>query len=373
MSDSHDSRAPLARRLRPWLRFAGVCGLWLLPGTLLTGQYWFMYVAEQREVDGIALALWQIPAWLVFVPATYLVLWLGRRLAPSRERWLVPGLVHLAVATALALIHSLVHVVVSKAVGPEAWRAFPFGGMLFGIFLARYHIALMIHGGILGIAMALDFQRKFRERELLASRLQAQLAQAQLQALKMQLHPHFLFNTLNAISVSVRKGANDQAVRMLAGLSDLLRIALENSGTQEVSLRQELDFLERYLALQQIRFRDRLQVHLEVAPETLDARVPNLILQPLVENAIRHGISRDSAAGRIEIRSRCENGSLRVEVLDDGPGFDDRAEPLEGVGIRNTRQRLSQLYGDGGRLTLANGGGRGARVVLEIPYRPVAP
>jgi LytS/YehU family sensor histidine kinase len=149
--------------------------------------------------------------------------------------------------------------------------------------------------------LAFTYYRKYREGELRAVELQAQLAQAQLQALKMQLHPHFLFNTLNAIAALVRKNENKAATDMLAGLSDLLRLALENVGAQEVSLQRELEFLERYLEIEKIRFADRLQVKMHIAPETLEARVPNLILQPLVENAIRHGIAPRSASGLIEI------------------------------------------------------------------------
>src|SRR6185436_7564987 len=205
-----------------------------------------------------------------------------------------------------------------------------------------------------GVYVAAYYAR-YRERELAASQLQGQLAHAQLQALRMQLNPHFLFNALNSISMLVRGGRSGEAVRMLAGLGDLLRGVLEEERPNEVPLREELDFLTRYLAIEQIRA-DRLQVRMEVAPELMEARVPTLILQPLVENAIRHGISRSSAAGLVEIGARRENGSLLLSVRDDGPGL-SAGDGREGVGLTNTRARLARMYGDAQGLVLENAEG----------------
>ena len=167
----------------------------------------------------------------------------------------------------------------------------------------------------------------------------------------------------------VRKGGQQEAVRMLAGLSDLLRLALENEGTQVVSLRQELNFLERYLELQKIRFQDRLTVSMQVDPSTLDAEVPNLILQPIVENSIRHGVDHQSEPGRIEIRAKRDGQLLMLEVQDNGPGFADSGR--EGVGLTNTRERLQRLYGEQHRFTIGNAPGQqGALAVLDLPFRP---
>src|SRR5262249_40591374 len=191
--------------------------------------------------------------------------------------------------------------------------------------------------------------------ELKASQLEARLAQAQLQALKMQLHPHFLFNTLHAISALMRKDV-EEADRMITRLSDLLRLTLENVGAQEATLRQELEILGRYLEIEQRRFGDRLQVKMEIEPETLDARAPNLILQPLVENAIRHGIAPRSAPGLIEIRASRAGDKLELQVRDNGVGLPtDHREPIkEGVGLANTRARLEQLYGAAYRFEVNN-------------------
>ena len=220
---------------------------------------------------------------------------------------------------------------------------------------------------LLGAVYCAAYYGRYRERELTASRLQGQLAHAQLQALRMQLNPHFLFNALNSISMLVRGNRNDEAVRMLAGLGDLLRGVLEEDRPNEVPLREELDFLGRYLAIEQIRA-GRLQVLVEVPPELMEACVPNLILQPLVENAIRHGIARSSAAGLVEIGAWRENGSLLLSVRDDGPGLAGAESGREGVGLSNTRARLARMYGDRQRLELANAEGGGARVTIRLPY-----
>jgi LytS/YehU family sensor histidine kinase len=202
------------------------------------------------------------------------------------------------------------------------------------------------------------------------------LAQAELQALKMQLHPHFLFNTLHSISALQLKDIA-AANRMIARLGDFLRLTLDNAGAQEVPLQKELEFLRCYLEIERIRFQDRLTVSMEVEPQTLDARVPNLILQPIVENAIKHGISPRAAPGRIDIRVKRENGLLRVQVEDNGRGIggDGRGANIikEGLGLSNTRARLDQLYGTGYRFDLQNVTEGGLRVTLEIPMKAEGP
>jgi LytS/YehU family sensor histidine kinase len=180
-----------------------------------------------------------------------------------------------------------------------------------------------------------------------------------------------LFNTLNAIAALVRKNENKAATDMLAGLSDLLRLALENVGTQEVSLKRELEFLERYLEIERIRFADRLHVHMRIAPETLEARVPNLILQPLVENAIRHGVAVRATAGVIEIYAERRDERLRLQVKDDGPGLPPDKSLSNGVGLSNTMARLQRLYGSAQSLEFDNAPAGGAVVTLEIPFERV--
>jgi sensor histidine kinase YesM len=247
--------------------------------------------------------------------------------------------------------------------------------MFAGRLTSQFHIDLLIYAATLGTSYAVSFYERYREREVRATQLEAQLAQAQLQALKMQLHPHFLFNTLNGIAGLVRDSRNKAAVDMLVGLSDLLRYTLENAGKQEVPLREELDFLELYLDIQKMRFPDRLQVEMHVASDTLDALVPNLILQPLVENAIRHGVSLRATAGMIGINAERVDGVLQITVHDDGPGLRPVASSQsagDGIGLSNTRARLAQLYGAAHRFTTENRVGGGFEAALAIPFKRAA-
>jgi LytS/YehU family sensor histidine kinase len=234
----------------------------------------------------------------------------------------------------------------------------------------KFHMAFLTYWVVTGVSHAFEFYRRSRQSELRASRLEAQLSRAELHALKMQLHPHFLFNTLNTISALVHRDPR-QADRMVARLGDLLRLTLDNQGVEEVSLKEELEFLQKYLEIEQTRFHDRLTVELDVDPASLDARLPNLLLQPLVENAIKHGVSARPGAGRIEISARRENGTLNLRVRDDGNGLPAYSKPdcsRSGVGLANTRARLVQLYGPAQRFELANAEGGGCEVTISIPY-----
>ena len=191
----------------------------------------------------------------------------------------------------------------------------------------------------------------------------------------MQLHPHFLFNTLNSISALLHHDP-ELADRMIARLGDFLRLTLENSGAQEVTLQKELEFLKCYLEIERVRFQDRLTVSYDVAPETLDAMVPNLVWQPIVENAIRHAIAPRSGRGHIEMRAQRTGETLQLQVKDDGPGLpsnqNSNGSSSKGVGLANTRERLRQLYGNNHRFELVNGSDRGLVVTLEIPFNPSA-
>ena len=225
---------------------------------------------------------------------------------------------------------------------------------------------------LLGIAHLVLYYRRYREREQAAEQLARGLTEARLQALKMQLQPHFLFNTLNAISALIPAEAKP-ARRMLARLGDLLRTTLEHEETQEVTLREELAFLEPYLEIEQARLEDRLTVVMNIAPETLDARVPHLILQPLVENAVRHGIATRIEPGKVEIStSRApDDRFLHLEIKDDGRGVnrDHEVTPRRGVGLTNIRSRLEQLYGNEHRFKLENQAAGGVLVHISLPFR----
>jgi LytS/YehU family sensor histidine kinase len=229
--------------------------------------------------------------------------------------------------------------------------------------------ALMTYAAIVGLSHGVDYYREARAREKRAAQLETKLVEAQLKTLQGQLHPHFLFNTLHAISALIHRDADD-ADRMVSRLSDLLRLTLEHDGTQEVSLKEELEFLQKYLEIEQIRFQDRLTVKFAVQPQVLDARVPTLILQPVVENAIRHGIGPLTGGGLVEVSARAEGETLLLQVRDTGAGLSEDALTAlqKGIGLSNTRARLECLYGSRQRFEFSNVHG-GLTVRIVIPLR----
>jgi LytS/YehU family sensor histidine kinase len=251
-----------------------------------------------------------------------------------------------------------------------AWQSgAPFDEAFRPLLVKTWHFNLLIYWVIVAVSQAFDYYRKYRERELHAAELEKHLVQAKLQALQMQLNPHFLFNTLHSISSLMHKDV-EAADRMIMRLSDLLRAALDSADTQEVSLRKELELLELYLGIEQIRFGDRLTVKMQVAPDALEGQVPNFILQPLVENAIRHGIEPRTRPGRIELHARRQADELTLTVCDNGKGLPDAKPTREGVGLSNTRARLRELYGEAHRFELCAGPEGGLRIEMTIPYRP---
>jgi signal transduction histidine kinase len=228
-----------------------------------------------------------------------------------------------------------------------------------------FHQGLTIYWTTLVVAHALYYYRGIRKQEAQTARLTAQLAQAQLQALKMQIHPHFLFNTLNSIAALLHKDV-EAADRMIARLGDFLRLTLKSSDAQLVDFEQELEFLKCYLDIEHIRFQDRLTVELDIDPHALTAMVPNLILQPIVENAVRHGVARQTSSGHITVRARRDGERLIVRVEDNGPGLNVKSNG-SGIGISNTRARLEQFYGSDFSFQITNSSERGASVTLDIP------
>ncbi len=300
----------------------------------------------------MALCTWG--TWALFAPA---VLVLARRVPFERGGILRALAVH-ALAAAVVIAAKLW--VDAQALGLALRRA-P------RISPTEIHMALLTYAALVAAVHVAALRRNARERELFASRLESRLAQAQLQELQAQLHPHFLFNTLHAISALVRSDP-EAADRTIAALADLLRLSLQNRGAQEVPLRQEIDFVRRYLEIEQTRFRGRLEVAFAIDSAALDGRLPALVIQPLVENAIRHGISPRVAKGFLRIAAARREDTLCVEVEDDGVGLPPGGVH-EGVGLANTRARLEQLYGKGDRLTLLSREGGGVRALLRIPWQ----
>ncbi|NIR42441.1 MAG: histidine kinase [Gemmatimonadetes bacterium] len=350
---------PDVRRTAAFVLLAAtVLGLLFASRTYITSTFYPDRGIGFGEALVPALADWY--AWALLAPAMY---WLVVR-APIEMAHLARRVaLYLAAGAAIATVKfGLDYLVSALLLNNPISLSLP-------SFIYRFYANFMTYWVLIAVAHAIEYGRKYRDRRLRASQLEARLAQVQLEILRMQLQPHFLFNTLHAISTLMHRDV-DAADRMLVQLGDLLRLTIDKIGVQEVSLKEELDFLRGYLEIEQTRFQDRLTVAIEIEPETLDARVPNLILQPIVENSIRHAVAPRSAAGRIEVRSRREDGRLHLSVRDDGPGIDDAdAVRKEGVGLSNIRARLEGWYGPDYDLALENHPDGGLVVTLSIPYR----
>jgi two-component system, LytTR family, sensor kinase len=320
---------------------------------------------------------WQetLISWMVgiYITAalTPAVLWLGRRLPIEKPFRLQRTALHLLFSLGFSVVELALETIVFIQLGLLASvmkGSFQIG---FPILLVTgFHENVVTYFAVLGIQAGFRYYRGYRERELHAAELKMQLVRAQLSALKMQLQPHFLFNTLNAIMVLVRQQKGREAEAMLARLSDLLRCVLEDVESHQVTLSRELEYVRLYLSIEQVRFRDRLEVEISADPNLMEASVPHMGLQPIVENAVRHGIGSNSSAGTIRISASRVNGMLRIEVKDDGPGlpaadFSDG----RGIGLMNTRARLTQLYGESAKLTLENGKNGGAVATMILPYQ----
>jgi two-component system, LytTR family, sensor kinase len=293
--------------------------------------------------------------WLTWAPLAPVVVAMARRHPFARGRLWRAAVAHAAAAAVLVTAKLCLDAAARAAVFHRPPRLWP----------SDAHSALLTYAVVAAVVHVVELGRKARERELRASQLESHLAQARLEALEQQLQPHFLFNTLHAISALVHKDAA-RADRMISQLADLLRLSLDARGAQEVPLREELQFVERYLDIERTRFEDRLVVEYQIDSAVLTARVPCLSLQPLVENAVRHGIAPRAAPGRIVVRAGRAENDLRVEIADDGIGL--RGPVREGVGLGNSRARLEQLYGSQARLTLVAGPAGGALATLVVPY-----
>ena len=309
-------------------------------------------------------------SWIVWALATPFVLLLGRRFPPTQWRSARMWAIHFAACIAVGAIYGLWAAALQMTLQPwQVTQVTEFAKTAFYVFYGEFHLFLILYASILVVDSMFESTRRLAQRETEAARLGEQLSRAQLDALRRQLEPHFFFNTLNAVAGLVRENRNDDAVTMIAGLSDLLRRVLDDSGNQEVSLGEEMEFLETYLEIQKTRFAERLQVSVNVPREFHNARVPRLILQPMVENAIEHGIGRRAEGGTIRIGAVRNNGFLTLSVYNEGPRIPENwEEQRTGVGISNVRARLQSLYGRESHLDIRNRD-EGVEVQLSVPYK----
>ncbi len=354
----------IAPRPRPfWLLIAAAA---LVPAVLGASQTYFQ---GRFGGDGVSWrdVFFSGSDWLLLGPVTPIAYFLARRFPLRRDAIARSVAVHGAGVVALCVGWATLGLLVGFALHHYPAQG-NVGQNYVGWMLTTLPFSTLVYFGAVGSAYAFTYFAEARQRQAQEARLAAQLAEARLGALRMQLNPHFLFNSLNAIAVLVRDQRTADASRVIELLGGVLHQVLQAEKRQEVTLDEELRFLEQYLAIEQVRFPDRLAIRWAVAPDVRDALVPEFILQPLVENAVRHGVAKRSAAGTIEISAAGDDGDLVLAVRDDGPGF--RADAAgAGVGLANTRARLETLYGESARLDVRAAEGGGTSATVRLPLR----
>ena len=318
------------------------------------------------------LVLMNLVTWVGYAMWVPAIFWLGRRFRFDRHGWWRALLVHGPASLVITSVHL-------AFVGTSRWFLQGVRGgdpelmtTILDAFFRTVDQTLPVYWAIIGLQHAVDYYRQARAREVRAARLETRLLSSQLQALQQQLHPHFLFNTLHAISTLVHRDP-DKADLMIERLSDLLRITLRKVGEQEVELAEELEYLRAYLDIEQVHFGPRLRIEYRIDAAALDVLVPTLILQPMVENAIRHGLEPLVRPGTLTIEAQADGDLLWLRVRDDGVGFAKSFSRQDGVGVANTRSRLDRLYGENASLTMREQVSGGVKIEISMPLRRPAP
>jgi signal transduction histidine kinase len=349
------------------LRGFGWLALWSLVGLAIASEIYLSSNFLGRSVTWGEAISDSLEDWYVYGILSLPVVWLARRFPPERGSRVATAGIHLAAALVFSLAYILARTLVGEIDGWITGEPASFAEIFHPLLVRTFPFNLLVYGVILSVSHALDYYRKYHERTVQTLELEKHLTEARLQALLHQLKPHFLFNTLNGIA-SLMHTDVDAADRMLVRLSELLRITMSHTGAPQTSLREEVAFLERYLDIEKIRFRNRLEVTIAVDDAAIDAQVPSLILQPMVENAMRHGVEPHARMGRIEMKGLRQEGNLILTVSDNGSGIPSDGLKREGIGIANTRARLAELYGPRQKFELVNMPEGGLCVRITIPF-----
>ena len=343
--------------------------VWLGFGFVDAAQTLFVMRREGMHHPWTKLFVVTVLFWLPWAGATVPVICLGRHFPPVRMRPLTTWAVHLAACLAIGIVFTawttwleIFFNIYDGSPSPGTFAQICFHKFTSGVFSS-----VVLYTGILIVSSLVDSKARLARQQTETARLNEQLSKAQLDALRSQIEPHFLFNALNAVSSLVRAGDNEAAVTMIAGLSDFLRHTLEGSAHQQVPLQDEIEFTQKYLDIQKVRFADRLQIRVDIPSELYQAQVPSLILQPMVENAIKHGISKRAQGGAIHIAAFCLNEVLTLRVCNDGPSLSSDST-RSGIGILNVRTRLHALYGDACGFNIQDGATGGVEASVSLPF-----
>ena len=352
-------------------RWLWIALIWLGIALFSAVQYVLVMRAEGMLHSWTRLSVTLLLSWLIWALATPLVLRLGRQYPPIRPRPISAWLVHIAAWVIIGLVSAAWEAFLLEWLNPmlKSPAPGPFRSLWLDTLYNEVLLYLSLYAALLAISYILESKERLIRQQIETARLNEQFSKAQLDALRRQIEPHFLFNALNAISGLVREKRNDAAVTMIAGLSEFLRKVVDTSDRHEVPLGEEVQFLQKYLDIQKVRFADRLQLSVEVPKELFAAQVPSLILQPIAENAIKHGISKDARGGLIRVTAYRANGWLTLGVYNDGPSLPtDWDNSQSGIGIANLRNRLRAMFGDAFQLSLRNQAA-GVEVLISVPFR----
>jgi two-component system LytT family sensor kinase len=364
---------PSVSATRQWLKYWLA---WTAAGLFYISQDFMTRLSHNEAIPWRNVVIGWMAAMYICALFTPPILWFGRRWpvdAGHRQRRIG---IHLGASVVFSLVSTALEVPVLEAMLAPVRHPTSFAADFWHLLPYDLHGGIVRYWAVIALQALFRSNREARRRErealelkVQSSELAEQLTASQLSALKMQMHPHFLFNTLSAIMVLVRQGRRQEAEAMLSRLSDLLRHTLDDVDAQEVPLWRELDFLRLYLSIEQVRFEDRLRVRIDAGPEVSDALVPHMVLQPIVENSVRHGLGQSEEPVLIHVSISRVNGQLALTVEDDGPGCPDSVFNEKGIGLTNTRDRLKRLYGAEATFVAENRLPRGVQVTMTLPYR----
>lgn len=354
--------------LNRWLKALLFLLFWSVLGFAFAGQLYLSSYFFGGQISWREALHWSLADWYVWALLSVPIWWLASRVPFQREVWQKAFVVHLAGSIFAALIYMLLRAWIGQLQGWWEGNPVDFQSAFLALLFKTVPFNLMIYWILVAVCQAVQFYRRLQWRTLRAADLEKRLTHARLLALQMQLNPHFLFNTLHAISSLMHKNV-EAAERMVILLSELLRHALDKTEKSIVTLEDELELLDRYLEIEQIRFGNRLRVEHNIPPDAMPAKVPNLLLQPLVENAIQYAVEPVSRPATIQLNAAISKDSLEFWVIDDGPGMPSEQDLVEGIGLSNIRGRLQQLYGKNHEFRPQNRSGGGFQVYIRIPVR----
>jgi two-component system LytT family sensor kinase len=352
-------------------RWRWITAIWLAGGLFDASQALLIMHAEGRHPPWLLLFGFELVSWLPWVLATPIVIFLAQRYPIVRGISVRAVAIHIAAFAAVSAATETWSATLQVLLNPWGNKQWPtFAHTWTTTLIFQVVTFLIAYALILTVTYVIDARESMARQVTETARLNEELSKAQLAALRRQMEPHFMYNTLNSIAGLVRDDRNDAAVSMIVGLSEFLRRASEDSHRSQVTLLEEVEYLQRYLEIQKVRFGERLQVSVDIPAELLRAQVPNLLLQPLVENAIKHGIAKRVAGGTVRVAGACQNGNLCLSVYNDGPSLPINWEAAQtGVGIGNLRTRLQILHGKESELQLRSADPGGVEVVVRLPFR----